>query len=276
MAKNKTSIIFVNVNDKDGKAIKTPPTHVLLHWKKYLFLLFLFLTISFLFAGYYIYQKTGKYYTGIYKKEIQSAQAVKKAINLQEVENTFKSIDESITQINHFMKERGLTRLTLQNDLPDDSFNIININELAKEYDGELKNMEKLVKNTPMGKPHLGHITSTFGYRPNPFDGGNMEMHPGVDLAGNIGNPVRATAAGRVVFARRRGGYGNCVIVKHQHGLKTLYGHLSKILVKKGEEVNVGQVIGKLGSTGRSTGPHVHYEIINDGRKTDPLSSLTL
>ena len=91
-----------------------------------------------------------------------------------------------------------------------------------------------------------------------------------------MGAPVKAMARGNVEFAGLRGGFGNCIILKHGNGFETLYGHLSKILVRTGQTIDIGQQIGNIGSTGRSTGPHLHYEVHRYGQKINPESFLTL
>ena len=95
-------------------------------------------------------------------------------------------------------------------------------------------------------------------------------MHAGVDFRAPSGHPVRAAAAGRVTMARRNGGYGNMVEIDHGRGMTTRYAHLSAILVKSGQRVRPGQIIGRVGSTGRSTGPHLHYETRVNDRAVDP------
>jgi murein DD-endopeptidase MepM/ murein hydrolase activator NlpD len=112
-------------------------------------------------------------------------------------------------------------------------------------------------------------ITSGFGARVDPFLG-RAAFHAGLDFHGDIGDPVRATAEGIVTKAGRVGGYGNLVEVTHKNGFATRYGHLSAILVAIGQKIKVGQIIGKLGSTGRSTGPHLHYETRIDGNAVNP------
>jgi murein DD-endopeptidase MepM/ murein hydrolase activator NlpD len=99
-------------------------------------------------------------------------------------------------------------------------------------------------------------------------------MHTGIDLRGETGEPVYATAAGRVTNAGRDGGYGNMVEIDHGYGLATRFGHLSEIDVKVGQTVRIGQVIGKIGSTGRSTGPHLHYETRINGEPVNPQKFL--
>lgn len=116
--------------------------------------------------------------------------------------------------------------------------------------------------------------TSNFGVRSDPFRG-TAAMHAGVDIRGPIGTPIYATADGIVAEAKRRGGYGNLVEIDHGKGIATRYGHLSKILVSAGSRVTRGQVIALMGSTGRSTGSHLHYEVRMDGRAVNPLPFLT-
>lgn len=108
---------------------------------------------------------------------------------------------------------------------------------------------------------HLGKINTEFGFRRNPFGGGAIEFHPGLDIAGTRGDSVIAPATGTVVKAGWQGGYGNLIEIDHGNGLITRYGHLSKINVAVGDSIERGELIGLIGSTGRSTGPHLHFEI---------------
>ncbi len=123
-----------------------------------------------------------------------------------------------------------------------------------------LKSREALLVHTPLGYPVRGWITSPYGYRRDPFTG-RREFHEGVDIAAPIGAPIRAPADGVVVFAGRKVGYGKMVILDHGYGYSTAYGHCSKILVRIGQRVKRGQIIAKVGDTGRSTAPHLHYEV---------------
>jgi murein DD-endopeptidase MepM/ murein hydrolase activator NlpD len=100
-------------------------------------------------------------------------------------------------------------------------------------------------------------------------------MHAGVDIPGPVGTPIYATADGMISNADRRGGYGNMVEINHGKGIATRYGHLSKILVADGQRVTRGQLIALMGSTGRSTGPHLHYEVRIDGHAVNPIPFLT-
>lgn len=123
--------------------------------------------------------------------------------------------------------------------------------------------------HTPSVWPVKGFISSGFGERGDPFDG-KPEWHEGIDIAAHYGSIVRAPAKGLVVFTGWRGGYGNCIEISHGYGISTRYAHLSKILVKDGAHVNRYQPIGRVGSTGRSTGPHLHYEVRRNGRPVNP------
>jgi murein DD-endopeptidase MepM/ murein hydrolase activator NlpD len=127
----------------------------------------------------------------------------------------------------------------------------------------------------PVRKPVIGDVdmSSPFGMRMDPFLG-RPAVHTGIDLRGENGEPVRATATGRISIAGREGGYGNMVEINHGNGLATRYGHLSQIDVKIGQTVRIGEVIGRIGSTGRSTGPHLHYETRVNGEAIDPQKFL--
>jgi murein DD-endopeptidase MepM/ murein hydrolase activator NlpD len=127
----------------------------------------------------------------------------------------------------------------------------------------------------PVRKPVIGEIelTSPFGMRMHPLLR-RLAIHAGVDLRGDFGEPVRATATGKVTIAGRQGGYGNMVELSHGNGITTRFGHLSEISVKPGQVVRIGEIIGKIGSTGLSTGPHLHYETRVNGDAVDPQKFL--
>lgn len=123
----------------------------------------------------------------------------------------------------------------------------------------------------PRGLPVNGYVTDGFGMRRNPFSGEGREVHEGLDIAVDFGTPVTATADGLVIYAAPHAGYGNLVIVYHSNGITTRYGHLSRISVEAGQRVRRSDQVGNAGSTGRSTGPHVHYEIRENDQSVDPL-----
>jgi murein DD-endopeptidase MepM/ murein hydrolase activator NlpD len=138
-----------------------------------------------------------------------------------------------------------------------------------------LKNKEKLLASTPAIQPvsnkDLERIASGFGYRIDPIYK-TVKLHAGLDFTAPSGTPIYATADGNVETAGNRGdGYGNVVIINHGYGYKTLYGHMYRIKARGGQRVKRGEVIGWVGSTGKSTGPHCHYEVIKNGNKIDPV-----
>ncbi len=133
-----------------------------------------------------------------------------------------------------------------------------------------LRDMRSALRRLPFGAPLRDYgVMSPFGVRRDPFNG-QLAMHSGLDLSAPMRTPVIATAPGRVTVASWSGEYGNLVEIQHDFGLATRYGHLTRIDVRVGQRVEREQTVGLLGSTGRSTGPHVHYEVIVDGRAVDP------
>jgi murein DD-endopeptidase MepM/ murein hydrolase activator NlpD len=138
-----------------------------------------------------------------------------------------------------------------------------------------VEHLNRTLVAVPVRKPVFGEIdmSSPFGMRMDPFVKGPA-IHSGVDMRGDTGDPVRATATGTVTVAGSNGGYGKMVEIDHGNGLATRYGHLSAIDVNVGQIVRIGQIIGKIGSTGRSTGPHLHYETRVNGEAVDPQKFL--
>ncbi len=138
-----------------------------------------------------------------------------------------------------------------------------------KELHDKLISRKDLLDSTPSIRPAYGFETSGFGYRISPFTG-HKQFHEGLDIANRKGTPVIAPANGLVVFTGRKGGFGNLIIIDHGHGITTRFGHLSKILVKVGQHVKRGEKIAEIGNTGRSTGPHLHYEVRLNGVPVNP------
>jgi murein DD-endopeptidase MepM/ murein hydrolase activator NlpD len=141
--------------------------------------------------------------------------------------------------------------------------------ESFKELIAHLENQTAKLSHTPSISPTKGWITSGFGYRVSPFTK-KRELHRGIDIAGRMGTPIISPADGRVRYAGPDRGLGNSVIVRHGYGVETVYGHLSEILVKAGEKVKRGDRVGLMGSTGRSTGPHLHYQVNVSGVAVNP------
>lgn len=133
-----------------------------------------------------------------------------------------------------------------------------------------IKNRLDYLKCVPSIAPVVAKITAGYGYRKNPFTSRGTEFHEGIDIGAPYGTKVVATGDGVVLFAGYQSGYGKMVVISHGYGLTTSYSHNSSILVKKGDKVKRGQAISKVGSTGRSTGAHLHYEVKLNGKNVNP------
>jgi murein DD-endopeptidase MepM/ murein hydrolase activator NlpD len=150
-------------------------------------------------------------------------------------------------------------------DVPDLSRRIDGLERQIREMADSYRDQQLKMATVPAGWPVEGLLTDSYGLRNNPFGGGGTEGHEGQDIAASFGSQVRSTADGLVVYAASRNGYGNVVVIYHGNGITTRYGHLSQIGVEPGQRIRRGEEIGKVGSTGRSTGPHCHYEVrLND------------
>jgi murein DD-endopeptidase MepM/ murein hydrolase activator NlpD len=162
---------------------------------------------------------------------------------------------------------------------PEDTFGVLRdllhgLESRLRYVRRDVERREALASSTPSIWPAHGWLTGTFGGRSDPFSG-EPAFHQGLDISTDKGQPVYATADGAIESASYTGDYGNLVIIRHGFGLSTRYGHLSAFAVKPGQTVKRGAVIGYVGSTGRATGAHVHYEILANGRLINPLQLLT-
>jgi murein DD-endopeptidase MepM/ murein hydrolase activator NlpD len=162
---------------------------------------------------------------------------------------------------------------------PEDTFGVLRdllhgLENRLRYVRHDVEQREALASSTPSIWPAHGWLTGTFGGRSDPFSG-EPAFHQGLDISTDKGQPVFATADGTIESAAYTGDYGNLIVIKHGFGLSTRYGHLSGFAAKPGQAVKRGAVIGYVGSTGRATGAHVHYEILANGRLINPLQLLT-
>jgi murein DD-endopeptidase MepM/ murein hydrolase activator NlpD len=163
--------------------------------------------------------------------------------------------------------------------IPDLSGMLVQLEQRADLRESQLAALENVILTRelkeeihPEGRPvSSGYISSYFGERADPFDG-LEKFHKGVDFAGNLGSDVVAVAAGVVTWAGERSGYGKLIEINHGDGYSTRYAHNERALVAVGQTVKRGESIALMGSTGHSTGPHVHFEVLHNGRQVDPLS----
>jgi len=180
----------------------------------------------------------------------------------------------------------GVSKIDLDQELPIDAHHNALIREMHHQVKqiksiadkekldfndliDKLTKKKNLLASSPSIKPVSGIITSSFGYRKSPFTG-RRTFHSGLDISNRRGTKIVSTAVGKVVFAGRKTGYGNVVIIDHGYGKATKYAHLRDILVHKNQQIKRGEVIATLGNTGRSTGPHLHYEVLVNGTPVNP------
>lgn len=164
--------------------------------------------------------------------------------------NLLNELDQMLAQLNDRQKQLNLLESVMVNHHIEDA---------------------RFIAGRPLSS---GWLASQYGIRRDPFNG-NPTMHRGIDYAAPVGTPVTVTGAGIVTFAGRRSGFGNMVEVDHGVGLRTRYAHLHNYAVAVGDVVTRGEVIGQVGQTGRATGPHVHYEVLQNGRHLNPVEYVT-
>lgn len=157
------------------------------------------------------------------------------------------------------------------NELGDDAHDL---GQKLEEIFAQKKDRINFVTASPNMLPVQGWVTSSFGMRKHPI-GRGFRMHSGIDIASPRGTTVKSPAGGKVVFTGRRGGYGQVLIIQHGYGVSTMYAHLNRIVVKNGDRIKRGAALGEVGSSGYSTGPHLHYEVQVDGIPSDPLAFVT-
>lgn len=194
-----------------------------------------------------------------------------------EIKNTISTLKRAEAQFTRLFSHDSKEDVLKSIDSPDSGS--INLEILKQDVQSAVENIREIrdylrVQHdiyvaTPIGFPIDGYISSRFGRRINPIRGG-QEFHTGLDLSSDYGEPVRATADGIVSFSGRKGVNGNLVGLEHGHGFSTFYAHNKINLVKVGQEVKRGDIIAYVGSTGSSTGPHVHYEIWKNRKPVDP------
>lgn len=190
--------------------------------------------------------------------------------------NYIQEIETKLEKINRYLIKRGIKGFSVKNvGGNDEATSQLSVEETYALYSDRLEDVIAGIAFTPIGYPANVIMNSRFGYRSDPIRRGRVEFHPGIDFKGRRGDAVKSTADGKVIIAGWFQGYGKCVKIRHKNNLETLYGHLSKVNVKEGQMVNTGQVIGQVGSTGHSTGNHLHYEVRKNGKPINPGSYLS-
>lgn len=278
--KNEITVLLLSKSGTKTRSFNTNWNHL-----KYFALTLVIFTLISAGSFFYLY----KYYN---KAKIS---AIQTELTENQLLNTVAALSQNITS-GEFTEQNLIKRLTyienkllkMQNVLEKKGIKktlavggeFVPAEKLSPEYleylENDIDTINATLTTYPLGKPvAAGHLTSNFGNRSDPFKK-RLAFHSGIDLSASYGNSVIATADGTVEQAGWNGGYGKCILIRHKNGYQTLYGHLSKIRVKKGEKVKSGDLIGNIGSTGRSTGPHLHYEVIKNKKKINPFPYISL
>lgn len=231
-----------------------------------------FLIIVFILLG------CGAYFINKLIHEVSELESKKEVLSYNQLELDIKrerlqdKIDEKSKEF-QMLEEKVSSIEKLVGIKPDES---MNLDDRIENISVSSSQMDKILALVPNGKvlPNI-KVTSPFGWRRHPVKK-KKEFHPGIDLKAKRGTPIKAPANGVVEFAGRHGrGYGNLIILDHSYGFQTRYAHLKKTKVKNGQFVKKGEVIGYVGNTGLSTGPHLHYEVRFIGRMLNPKNFLT-
>jgi murein DD-endopeptidase MepM/ murein hydrolase activator NlpD len=284
-----STVIIVNKGGQSTKTLQVKSKHIsrVKHYATGI------IAVILLLSGVIIYLKAVNQRQEVEKQHLLSqlnqlkgtvpataATAITQAPNVKgsQAQAYVQAIEGKLQKINDYLRKRGLKGFATNNVGGNGNAEASKLseNETYSLYDEYLNRLVHTVAFTPMGYPRVSSLTSFFGYRSDPFNSAHAEFHPGIDFKGARGDEARCTANGRIVFAGWYGGYGNCVRIAHANNFETLYGHLSKIVVKVGQEVALGDKIGEVGSTGHSTGTHLHYEVRKNGRPVNPINFLTL
>ncbi|MCT3805890.1 M23 family metallopeptidase [Elizabethkingia anophelis] len=233
----------------------------------------------------------------VYQVNLVQIKDKKDSLDYTEVKNNLTQLDRVVKSLSNFLTSNNIEAPQIESLDAENLSNGIYLSQQANRYTQALVDYQTKLQQIPLGIPTNGEISSNFGVRKNPIppkrivmagvnlpktdsagtatvkptqDPEVMQFHKGLDIAVPFGSDVRSAAQGTVIFAGLKGGYGNCVIVSHGNGLATLYGHLSSILVSPNQQIKVGEVIAKSGNTGRSTGPHLHYEVHKNNTPVNP------
>jgi len=275
METDRYTIMLVTAGHKSAKSFSVKKSHIKIAFCS--LMIFAFVSL-FSFSTSYIFYKDSTTKSQSVNKLISTINLLSQDINENKIieaklKNKLQGIEDTLLEIQEVLNKKGIKKeLSIGGEfIPPEKLTLSYIDYMKKDI-GYLFNT---VKSIPVGTPLKGKINSNSGYRKDPFKS-RSGFHSGLDIDGNYGQHVVATANGVVTKASWHTNYGKTVIVKHKDNYETLYGHLSKLKVKEGQEVKVGDVIGKAGSTGRSTGTHLHYEVIKDGKRVNPKNFLSL
>ncbi|MEJ8590699.1 M23 family metallopeptidase [Riemerella anatipestifer] len=239
-----------------------------------------------------------------YEVNLVKINTQKDSVDYSKMKQDLGLIHNTVKDLHRFLASKQVVNSNIENLAQDSLNNSVYLAKMANRYSQYLVDLQEKLKTVPLGIPTEGYISSNFGKRKNPIppktvlasvkpsskmstdsttttkaapkEPEQMQFHKGIDIAVSIGKDIKSAAAGTILFAGEKSGYGKCVIISHGNGLATLYGHLSQVLVKANDKIKAGETIAKSGNTGRSTGPHLHYEVHKNGTPVNPKLFLTL
>ena len=275
MDTDRYTIMLVTAGHQGAKSFSVKKSHIRIAICSVL--VFAFLSL-FSFSTSYIYYKDSSKKTESINKLVSTIDLLSQDIDNSRISeaklrNKLQGIEETLLEMQDILQKKGIKKeLSIGGEfIPAEKLTLSYVEYMKKDIDDLFNTMV----STPVGTPLTGKINSSFGFRKDPFKK-RAGFHSGIDIDANYGQKIVATADGKVTKASWHSSYGKTVIIEHENGYETLFGHLSSITVKEGDQVKVGNVIGKAGSTGRSTGTHLHYEVIKDGKRVNPKNFLSL
>ena len=275
MNKKVTTVLLVSNDRDETKSFNIPTIHVQRYKIYFVSLLSLVVFTIGLISFQYINLNSFSNEKEQLLKKIASMENDVKLVDSLNIKTNINKIENNIMFINNYLKERGVKAGNKDIGGEPDTNRKYDL-AIYEFYNNYTALLLATASNLPLGYPFFGEMRSDYGYRPNPFGGRGSEFHKGIDWKGDVGDTVRCTGDGEIINADWDKGYGKCVKIKHTSGIECLYGHLSEFNVTAGQKVKAGDVIGFIGSTGRSTGPHLHYEIRVNGIDINPHYFLTL
>ena len=272
---DKLSIVIISKGSNSSRYLNPKPIHLKIAG----LFIFLFISAS-IFSFYYSYKQHSvlNHYKNsfIFGEILQIPENLDKK-NIEDLDSKLfyklKEVENELINMQEILDKKGIKK-----DLPIGG-EYIPADRLSESYldyiRQDVNNLNEALNSFPLGIPVNGRISSGYGYRNDPFKK-KAAFHSGLDFKTKYGADVLATADGVVKKAGWCGGYGKCALIKHKNGFETLYGHMSKVKVIKGQKVKAGDKIGNVGSSGRSTGPHLHYEVIKNKKNLNPSKYLNL
>lgn len=275
MKKDRYTIMLVTAGHKGAKSLSVKKSHIRVAFCSVI--IFAFLSL-FSFSTSYVFYKDSAAKSQSVNKLIGTINLLSQDIDENKMieaklKNKLQDIEQTLLEMQEVLDKKGIKKeLSIGGEfIPAEKLSLSYIDHMKKDIDSLFNTM----KSIPVGTPLKGKINSDFGYRKDPFKS-RAGFHSGIDIDANYGQAVVATADGVVTKASWHSSYGKTIIIKHEDKYETLFGHLSTIGVKEGDKIKVGDVIGKAGSSGRSTGTHLHYEVIKEGKRVNPKNFLSL